>query len=117
MNPSGGNDNSLASEQDPVIQDARFFAAVGYFSVLCFVPLLLKKGNKFAQFHGKQALVLFILEVAASILKAVPVLGDLVFTVAFVVFGILSLIGITKVLMGVYWEMPVVYEISNRINL
>ena len=93
------------------------FAAIGYLNVLCFVPLLLKRDNKFAQFHGKQALVLFILEVAASILRVVPVLGELVFTVAFVVFGILSLIGIVKVLMGEYWEMPVIYEISNRISL
>ena len=74
------------------------------------------EGQRFAQFHGKQALVLFILEIAASILKVVPALGDLVFTVAFVVFGILSLIGITKVLMGEKWEMPVVFEISNRIS-
>lgn len=106
-----------ASSQDPEIQDGKFFAAVGYLNVLCFVPLLLKKNNKFAQFHGKQALVLFILEIAASILKVVPALGDLVFTVAFVVFGILSLVGITKVLMGEYWEMPVVYEIAHRISL
>src|SRR3990167_7975590 len=102
---------------DPEIQEGKFFAAVGYLSPLCFVPLLLKKGNRFAQFHGKQGLVLFILEVAASILKAVPALGDLIFTVAFVVFGILSVIGVVKVLMGEYWEMPVVYEIANRITL
>ena len=105
------------SPQDPVIQDAKFFAAIGYLNILCFVPLLLKKGNKFAQFHGKQALVLFILEIAASILKIVPILGDLVFTIAFVLFGILSLIGVMKVLMGEYWEMPVIYEISSRISL
>ncbi|MBI3313117.1 MAG: hypothetical protein HYZ83_02645 [Candidatus Omnitrophica bacterium] len=115
MNPS--NESSPTTPQDPEIQDGKFFAAIGYLSVLCFVPLLLKKGNKFAQFHGKQGLVLFILEVAASILKAVPALGDLIFTVAFVVFGILSLVGILKVLMGEYWEMPVVYEVANRITL
>ncbi len=104
-------------KSDAQIQDAKFFAAIGYLSILCFVPLLLKKKNEFAQFHGKQALVLFILEVAASIVKVVPALGDLVFTVAFVVFGILSLIGILKVLMGEKWEMPVIYEISSRISL
>ena len=113
--------SSIANEsrdanKDQDIQDAKFFAAVGYLSILCFVPLALKKNSDFAQFHGKQALVLFILEVAASILKVVPALGDLVFTVAFVVFGILSLIGITKVLMGEKWEMPVVFEIANRIS-
>lgn len=105
-----------SARQDPEIQGAKFFAAFGYINVLCFVPLLLKKNNKFAQFHGKQALVLFILEIAAAILKVVPVLGDLIFTIAVVVFGILSLIGILKVLMGEYWEMPVIYEISNRIS-
>ena len=106
-----------SASQDPEIQDAKFFAAVGYLNVLCFVPLLLKKENKFAQFHGKQALVLFILEIAASIMKVVPILGDLMFTMAFVVFGILSLVGLVKVLMGEYWEMPVISDISNRISL
>ena len=102
---------------DPEIQEGKFFAAVGYLSVLCFVPLLLKKGNRFAQFHGKQGLVLFILEVAASVLKAVPALGDIVFTLAFVILGILSLVGIVKVLMGEYWEMPVIQEIASKISL
>jgi uncharacterized membrane protein len=112
-----GEENRTSPPEDAEIQDAKFFAAVGYISVLCFVPLFLKKNNRFAQFHGKQALVLFILELAASILKVVPALGDLVFTVAFVVLGILSLVGIVKVLMNEYWEMPVVYEIADRISL
>lgn len=111
------NENLADIKKDPEVQDGQFFAAIGYLSILCFVPLLLKKNNSFAQFHGKQALVLFILEFGAAIIKVVPALGDLVFTVAFVVFGILSLIGITKVLMGEKWEMPVIYEIANRISL
>lgn len=102
--------------KDPEVQDAQFFAAIGYLSFLCFVPLALKKDNKFAVFHGKQALVLFILELAAAILKVVPALGDLVFTLSFVVFGILSLIGIVKVLMGERWEIPVVSEIAKQIT-
>lgn len=113
--PSDAGDQLPA--EDPDIQDAKFFAAVGYLNVLCFVPLLLKKENKFAQFHGKQGLVLFILEIAAGIIKVIPILGDLMFTMAFVVFGILSLVGIVKVLMGELWEMPVVSDIANRISL
>ncbi len=109
-------EKNIASK-DPEIQDAQFFAAIGYLSFLCFVPLALKKGNKFAQFHGRQALVLFILELAAGILKVVPALGDLVFTLSFVVFGILSLVAIVKVLMGEKWEIPVICDIANRITL
>lgn len=109
-------DENKFAPKDPEIQDAQFFAAIGYLSFLCFVPLALKRENKFALFHGKQALVLFILELAAAILKVVPALGDLVFTLAFVVFGILSLIGIVKVLMGERWEIPVIHEIADRIT-
>ena len=103
--------------QDPEIEDGKFFAAIGYFMFLCFIPLILKRDNTFAQFHGKQALVLFIMELAACILTVVPALGDFVSTVAFVIFGILSLIGIVRVLRGEKWEMPVIYDISNRIIL
>lgn len=111
------NHTDASRPQDSEIQDAKFFAAIGYLNVLCFVPLYLKKGNKFAQFHGKQALVLFILEMAAGIISIVPAVGDLISRLAFVVFGILSLIGILKVFMEEYWEMPVVYEISTRISV
>jgi uncharacterized membrane protein len=106
----------VVAPKDPEVQDAQFFAAIGYLSFLCFVPLALKRNNKFALFHGKQALVLFILELAAAILKVVPALGDLVFTLAFVIFGIVSLIGIVKVLMGERWEIPMVSEIAERIT-
>ena len=102
---------------DPEVEDGKFFAAVGYIFILCLVPLVLKKENKFAIFHGKQGLVLLILEVAAAIIKVIPVLGPAVATVAFVVFGILSLVGIVKVLTGDYWEMPVICDIAKKINL
>src|SRR3989338_6632955 len=85
---------------DPDIEEGKIFAAVGYFSILCFVPLFLKRDNKFAQFHGRQALVLFILEAAAAMLAIVPVVGELVFRLAWLVFGIFSLAGIVKVLMN-----------------
>ena len=110
------NESSSHSAQDPVVYDGKFFAAIGYISLLCFVPLILKKDNAYAQFHGKQALVLFIFEMAASILKAVPVLGDLVFTVGFVVFGMVSLIAVIRVLMGEQWSIPLVCDIAERIT-
>ena len=109
--------SSNESQQDPVIREGKFFAWVGYISVLCLVPLVLKKENKFALHHGKQGLVLFILEVAAAILKSIPAIGEVVFSLAFAVLGILSLIGIVKVLMNEYWEMPYVSEVAHKISI
>lgn len=114
------SDNPTAKDQkasDSTIQEGKFFAAIGYIFILCFVPLVLKRDNQFAQFHGRQALVLFIFELAASIIKAIPVLGDVVFSFSFVVFGIASLLGIVRVLMNEYWQMPVIYNISSKITL
>lgn len=114
---SGGPSRSEVQTEDPVIREGKFFAAVGYVSLLCFVPLFLKRDNKFAQFHGRQALILFILEVAASMLKVVPVLGDVIFTLAWVVFGIFSLVAVVRVLMNQYWEMPVISAIAAKVTL
>jgi len=107
----------LRKDKDPSVSDGKFFAAVGYISVLCFVPLFLKRDNQFAQFHGRQALVLFILEAAASMLKVIPVLGDVIFNLAWLIFGIFSLVAILKVLMGEYWDMPMVAPIASKITL
>ncbi len=101
----------------PEVLEGKFFAAVGYLSILCFVPLFLKRDNKFAQFHGRQALVLFILEAVAFLLVVVPFVGEVVFRLACFVFGIFSLAGIVKALMHEYWEMPVIHQIASKITL
>ena len=102
---------------DPVISEGKLFAAVGYLSILCFIPLFLKKDNAFAQFHGRQALILFVLELAAAMLMIIPVVGEVVFRFAYLVFSIFSLAGLVKVLMNEYWEMPIIYPISSRVTL
>jgi len=102
---------------DPEIAEGKVFAAIGYASFLCLIPLYLKRNNRFAQFHGRQALVLFIFELAAAILTVVPVIGDVVFRLACLVFGIFSLAGAVKALMNQYWEMPVIHRVVSKLTL
>ncbi|OGW81704.1 MAG: hypothetical protein A3G33_08605 [Omnitrophica bacterium RIFCSPLOWO2_12_FULL_44_17] len=85
--------------------------------MLCFVPLFLKRDNRFAQFHGRQGLILFILELAVSMLKVVPFLGNIIFILAWAILGVFSLLAIIKVLMNEYWEMPVIYPIASKVTL
>ena len=99
------------------IQDGKIFAVIAYLGILCLVPLLLKKDNKFAHFHGKQGLVLLIGEVGAAIINVIPILGQLIWILAVLVFGILSLAGILQSLMGNYWKMPIIGDISDKIAL
>jgi uncharacterized membrane protein len=102
---------------DLEVLEERFFAALSYLAFLCFVPLLLKKENRFVQFHGKQGLVLLIFEIAAGILRAIPALGDTLGTLAFVVFSILSMVGIVKALIGESWQIPVIQNLASKISL
>lgn len=105
------------AEQDKEIQDGKIFAVIGYLGILCLVPLLLKKENKFALFHGKQGLVLFIGEIGAAIINIMPILGQLIWILAVMIFGILSLVGIVQSLMGNYWKMPVIGGIAEKISI
>lgn len=103
--------------QDKEVREGMIFAVIGYLNILCLVPILLKKGNKFALFHGKQGLVLFIGEIAAGIINIVPVLGQFIWILSVLVFGILSLAGIVQSLMGNYWKMPVIGDIAEKISI
>ena len=98
------------------IQEGKIFAVVAYLSILCIVPLLLKKDNKFVVFHAKQGLVLFIGEVAVFILGVVSFLG-FIKQLGILVFGFASLFGIIQALMGKYTKIPVVSTIADKIIL
>ncbi|MBL7070598.1 MAG: hypothetical protein ISS26_00290 [Candidatus Omnitrophica bacterium] len=103
--------------EDKVVQEGKIFAVIGYLGILCLIPLLFKKENKFALFHGKQGLVIFIGEVALGIISVVPFLGWLVGFFGVLIFGILSLVGIVQVLMGNYWRVPLVADLADKFNI
>lgn len=104
------------TSEDKEIQEGKIFAVLGYIGILCLIPLILKKDNRFALFHAKQGLVLFIAEVVVGILGVLPYLGLLIRTFGTVVFGLLSIVCIIRALMGEYWKIPVVSEIAAKIN-
>ena len=99
------------------IQEGKVFAVIAYLWILCLVPLLLKKENKFALFHAKQGLVLFITEIALWIIGIIPILGWLISILGSLACGILALIGIIQALMGNYWKMPLLGDYAEKINI
>lgn len=102
---------------DKDIQEGKIFAVIGYIGILCIVPLLLKKENKFAFYHGKQGLVLFIIEVAAFIFSVIPFLGPLILRLAIFVCGLFSLWGIIQSLLGKYARLILISDIADKITL
>ena len=103
------------------IDNNRIVAAIGYVFILCLLPLLGKKESKFAQFHGKQGLVLTIaavvLWIAGFILAFIPILGWLVMFIGWVSLVVLGILGIVNALGGKYWEMPFLGKYAREIKL
>ncbi|OGY89962.1 MAG: hypothetical protein A2927_02685 [Candidatus Komeilibacteria bacterium RIFCSPLOWO2_01_FULL_45_10] len=100
-------------ESNRDIEENKILAAVGYVWILCLVPLFLKRNSRFAQFHAKQGLVLFILEVIGWLIFWIPLIG----WVLFIYVIIMAVMGIMNSLQGNWWEMPVLGKYARKINL
>lgn len=97
------------------ILEGKMFALLSYLTILCIIPLVLKRDNPFALMHGKQGLVLFIAEVGvfiASIILPWPLVKVLYF-----ILGLLSIWGIIESLRGRFVRMPLIADIADKIIL
>ena len=107
----------IPPKNEAEINDAKVLAAIGYIGILCLLPLLLKKGNRFAEHHGKQGLVLFIAEIVLAFINIIPILGQLIWLIGIVILFIFSIKGIMKALQGEYWELPILGDYAKKITL
>lgn len=103
------------SQKEQDIQEGKFFAVISYISFFCIVALVLKKDNRFALYHAKQGLVLFVFEVAAFIISIIPLLGWFLGTLGLAIFGLFSIWGILQALMGNYERLPIVSDMADKI--
>lgn len=101
--------------EDKEVQEGKIFAVLAYLGILCLIPLLAKKDNKFAFHHAKQGLVLFIGWIAIGILSWTPLV--LLSPLVALALSIISLIGIIQAIMGNYWKCPVVFDLAEKIKL
>ena len=99
------------------IKEGKIFAVVAYWVFLCILPFILKKHNKFAVFHGKQGLVLFIFLIGGFIFNTIPFLGQWFYNGVLFVYFLLSLWGMIHALMGHYSRIPIVASIADKITI
>ncbi|MFA4932968.1 MAG: hypothetical protein WC574_00840 [Candidatus Omnitrophota bacterium] len=105
------------SKEEQEVIDGKFFAVISYVSFMCIITLVLKKNNRFALYHARQGLVLFVMEVAAFILSIIPFLGWLIAIFGYSLFLLVSVWGILQAALGIYSRIPVITEISEKVIL
>ena len=103
------------------IEEGKTFAAIGYLGILFLIPLLAAKDNKFAQFHAKQGMMLFIVGIVVVILSVVflfiPCIGWAIALILCLGWLVLAIMGIVKSLQGEYWKMPVLGGWAEQLNI
>ena len=109
--------SETASAKD--LEENKAITFLSYLSILCLVPLLAKKESKFAQYHAKQGLVLFVSWLAIAWISGfIPVIGWFLIAPAVFILGIvLSIMVLINVAQGEMKELPIVGEISRKINI
>ncbi|OGY90682.1 MAG: hypothetical protein A3B30_00655 [Candidatus Komeilibacteria bacterium RIFCSPLOWO2_01_FULL_52_15] len=91
-------------------EQERYTAALSYVWILCLYPLLFKKNSAFIQFHAKQGLALFILEIISFLF--------LVFApLVIIICVILSILGVKAAIAGRYWKLPVIGDWVKKLGI
>lgn len=103
------------------IEENKIIAAIGYLSVLCFVPLLAAKDSAYAQTHGRQGLALAVFGLAVLVYDMLfgwfPIIGWLTAAVLSLTWFVFVIIGIVTALSGETWEVPVIGKYFLNVNL
>jgi len=113
---------NLNSEQAPTgdpkdIEENKILAVIGYLGILFLVPLLAKKESPYAQFHGRQGMVLFIVEVVGYLIAVIPFVGWFLSLILGIFTFVLAIMGIINAAGGKMKELPVIGEYAKKINL
>ena len=99
----------------------RFLAVLGYLPFLFWVPIVGRRDSIFAQFHGRQSFVLWLLWFVPVVILFVllAVLGQTnsvwVFSLVFLltaVYLFMVLVGVLKTLVRERYRMPVVADVA-----
>ena len=107
--------NKRMLKNDEEINEGKIFALLAYLSILCIIPLVFKKNNPFALYHGKQGLVIFIGQVTIFVVSII--IGQGLSHLLWFVLGVFSLWGVVEALRGNYVKMPLISGIAEKITL
>ncbi len=96
--------------------EGRMAAIMAYIPILCFVPLLSMKENKEAQFHARQGVMLFLVELVA-VLFLIDTISDLVFKGILLIAAGLSVAGIIFAIQGKNYRLPLIGDMIDKSKL
>jgi uncharacterized membrane protein len=97
------------------VDSNKVFGILAYLGFLCLVPIIVAKESPFAKYHANQGLVLFLAELAATLITSafvfIPFIGIIVYflhVILLLAFLVLSIWGIVNAAQGKCVPLPVI---------
>lgn len=118
LDQATGKDHAGSDEKKEgfISEEGRMAAVLAYIPFLCFIPLLNMKDNKEAQFHARQGVMLFIIELVGA-LFLIDGISDFVFKVILILAFALSVAGIIFALQGRNYRLPIIGDMADKAKL
>ncbi|MCP4632073.1 MAG: hypothetical protein GY855_04030 [candidate division Zixibacteria bacterium] len=98
------------------VEEGKPGAVLGYIPFLCFIPLVLMRDNKFAVKHGKQGLLLFLVEIIAVIFL-LPGVSEFFWKILLVICIIIAIIGIIHGFKGRDFKVPYISDFVQNFRI
>ncbi len=99
------------------VDESKLLGLISYFPILFVVPLIMKHRDKFAIYHAKQGIGLFVMFVSAFVISRSPVFGDYFGWILWMLSFIFFLVGILHVLQDEKVPLPLIGRYFERIDL
>jgi fumarate reductase subunit D len=102
---------SVGGGAETVREQDKIMLVLAYLGILALIPLLTVKDSEYVKWHAKQGTVLFV---AMFVLTLVFGIFPILECPLFVLWGVLTIMGIVKAVGGVRWRMPVLADLSEK---
>lgn len=107
----------MDEERKKDVDNNRFYAAISYLWILCFVPLIWRRRSEFAMHHARQGLVLLLAGFFFALIAWIPLFGYFLSMLFGLATAILAFLGIINALNGKYWQMPALGRYAKKIRI
>ena len=98
------------------IEEGKAAAILAYIPFMCFVPLVKMRHNQFALRHGKQGLILFVIEIVALIFL-LPKISELFWGFVIVACLAAAIVGGLYAVQGREWKIPFLGDLADKLKI
>ncbi len=97
------------TEEERIQEEGRIPAMLAYVPFLCFWALFIKRDNAYAYHHGKQGLILFLIELIAIALR-----WDLLWNLILILCGGVAIWGLVSAFRGQKFRLPILSNLLDK---